>query len=70
MNRRRLLQSVLLIAGLVAIAFVIAETVDQTQEQVLPSTEALVAAGVLAIVAIVDLGPGVGRAVQRPRRVP
>ena len=53
MNRRRLLQSVLLIAGLVAIVFVIAETVDQTQEQVLPSTESLVAAGVFAVIAIV-----------------
>jgi uncharacterized membrane protein YbhN (UPF0104 family) len=53
MNRRRLLQSILLVAGLVAIALVIAETVEQTQEQVLPSAEALIAAGVFAVIAIV-----------------
>ena len=37
MNRRRLLQSILLLAGLVGIALVVAKTFDEADEQVLPS---------------------------------
>lgn len=54
MNRRRLIQSILFLAGLVGIALVVAKTFDEADEQVLPSAEALVVAGVLSIVAIVS----------------
>ena len=54
MNRRRLLQSILLLAGLIGIALVVAQTFDAADEQVLPSPEALVVAGVFSIVAIVS----------------
>jgi uncharacterized membrane protein YbhN (UPF0104 family) len=54
MNRRRLLQSILLLAGLVGIAVVVAQTFDAADEQVLPSAEALVAAGAFSIIAIVS----------------
>jgi hypothetical protein len=51
MNRRR--QTVILLAGLVGIAFAVSRTVDTAQDQVLPSAPAWVAAAVLALVAIV-----------------
>ena len=51
MSRR--LQTVILLAGLVGIAFAVSRTVDTAQDQVLPSAPAWVAAGVLAMVAIV-----------------
>ena len=52
MKHRHLLQSAILGAGLVGIAVVIAKTVDDTDDQVMPSAAALVVAGVLALVAI------------------
>lgn len=54
MNRRRLVQSLLLLAGLVGIAIVVAGTFDAANEQVLPSAPALVAAGLLSIVTILS----------------
>jgi glycosyltransferase 2 family protein len=51
MSRR--LQTVILLAGLVGIAFAVSRTVDTAQDQVLPSAPAWVVAGVLALVAIV-----------------
>jgi hypothetical protein len=51
-TRRRLLQFIVLIAGLVGIALVAVESVDQAQEQVLPSPTALAGGGLLAIGAI------------------
>jgi hypothetical protein len=53
MKRHRLIQSLLLLAGLIGIAVVVARTFDAADEQVLPSAEALVAGGVLSLVAIV-----------------
>jgi hypothetical protein len=52
MKHRNLLQTGILVAGLAGIAFVIAQTVDESAGQVMPSTPALVVAGVLALVAI------------------
>jgi uncharacterized membrane protein YbhN (UPF0104 family) len=52
MNRRR--QTVILLAGLVGIAFAVSRTVDTAQDQVLPSAPAWAAAAVLALVAIVS----------------
>jgi uncharacterized membrane protein YbhN (UPF0104 family) len=52
MNRRRILQSGLLLAGLVGIAIVVAQTFDAADEQVLPSVPALIVGGLLSIVAI------------------
>jgi glycosyltransferase 2 family protein len=49
---RRLLQTVILVAGLVGIALAIARTVDQAKEQVLPSWPALAIGAALALVAI------------------
>jgi hypothetical protein len=54
MNRRRLLQSILLVAGLIGIAIAVAETFDAADEQVLPSALALSIAGVFAFAAIVS----------------
>lgn len=52
MNRRRLVQTLILIVGLVGIALAVVESVDQAQEQVLPSSDTIAIAGVLALVAI------------------
>jgi uncharacterized membrane protein YbhN (UPF0104 family) len=52
MKRRRLLQTAIFLAGLVGIALVVARTVEETDEQVMPSPAALVVAGILALVAI------------------
>ena len=52
MKHRNLLQTGILVAGLAGIAFVIAQTVDESTGQVMPSAPALVVAGVLALVAI------------------
>jgi uncharacterized membrane protein YbhN (UPF0104 family) len=52
MRQRRLLQTAILIVGLLGIALVISRTVDDAGEQVMPSTPALVVAGVLALGAI------------------
>jgi glycosyltransferase 2 family protein len=52
MKHRNLLQTGILIAGLAGIAFVIAETVHETGEQVMPSVQSVVIAGVLALAAI------------------
>jgi hypothetical protein len=54
MNRRRLFQTILLVAGLVAIAVVTAHTVHDARQQVMPSPVALSVAGGLAVVAIVS----------------
>ncbi len=54
MKRHRLLQSVLLLVGLAGIALAVAKTVDDAEEQVLPSAAALAAGAVLALVAIVS----------------
>jgi uncharacterized membrane protein YbhN (UPF0104 family) len=51
-NRRWLVQSLLLVAGLAGIAFVIARSFDEADEQVLPSAPALIVAGVLTIGAL------------------
>jgi uncharacterized membrane protein YbhN (UPF0104 family) len=51
-NRRWLVQTLLLVAGLVGIALVIARTFDEADEQVLPSAPAFVVAGVLTIGAL------------------
>ena len=56
MNRRRLLQTVILVAGLVGIGVAVARTVDDARDQVLPSAGALAAAGGLALVAILASG--------------
>ena len=53
MYRRRLLQTAILVVGLVAIAFAVSETVKDAKEQVLPSPGALAVAAALALVAIV-----------------
>jgi uncharacterized membrane protein YbhN (UPF0104 family) len=52
MNRKRLLQTAILLVGLVGIGFAIAESVDQAGEQVMPSADSLVVAGVLMLAAI------------------
>jgi hypothetical protein len=52
MDRRRLVQTGLLVAGLVGIAFAVPATLDQAQEQVLPSLPTIVFGGVCALVAI------------------
>jgi uncharacterized membrane protein YbhN (UPF0104 family) len=54
MNRRRLLQTAILVVGLGAIAFAVSETVKDAKEHVLPSAGALAVAAVLALVAIVS----------------
>src|SRR5262249_6646306 len=52
MNRRRLIQTLILVIGLVGIAFAISKTVNDAQEQVLPSLGAWIAAALLALGAI------------------
>jgi hypothetical protein len=52
MKHRNLLQTGILVAGLAGIAFVISQTLDDSADQVMPSTPALVVAGALALVAI------------------
>jgi uncharacterized membrane protein YbhN (UPF0104 family) len=52
MNRKRLLQTAVLLVGLVGIGFAIAESVDRAGEQVMPSTDSIVVAAVLMLVAI------------------
>jgi glycosyltransferase 2 family protein len=54
MNRGRLLQTVLLVAGLAAIIVVTVHTAHDASQQVLPSATALSVAGGLAVVAIVS----------------
>lgn len=56
MNRRRLLRTLVLVVGLVALAFAVARTVDDASDQVLPSPAALVAGAVLSLVAILTSG--------------
>lgn len=56
MNRRRLLNTAILVAGLVALAVAAVRTVDDTRDQVLPSAGALAVAGGLALVAILASG--------------
>jgi uncharacterized membrane protein YbhN (UPF0104 family) len=56
LNRRRLIQTAVLIVGLVAVAVAFARTVDDAHDQVFPSAGALVAAGGLALVAILASG--------------
>jgi glycosyltransferase 2 family protein len=53
-KRRRVLQSVLLLAGLIGIAIVTAETFDAADEHVLPSAAALAVAGALCFVTIIS----------------
>ena len=53
---RRLIQTAVLIVGLVGIAVAFARTVDDARGQVLPSAGALVAAGGLALIAILASG--------------
>lgn len=55
-NRRRLLNTAILVAGLVALAVAAARTLDDTRDQVLPSAGALAVAGGLALVAILASG--------------
>ena len=52
MNRRRLVQSAILLAGLAGIAVVVARTFDAADEQVLPSVPALVVGAVLSMLVI------------------
>ncbi|HWS45866.1 MAG TPA: hypothetical protein VN636_08400 [Acidimicrobiia bacterium] len=51
-NRKRLLQLVILLVGLAAIAFAVVKTVNDTQEHVMPSPASIVVAGGFAIVAV------------------
>jgi hypothetical protein len=55
-DRRRWLQTVILLVGLVGLVFAITRTVDEASEQVMPSAGALVVAGGLGLVAIVTSG--------------
>jgi hypothetical protein len=52
MNRRRLVQTALLLGGLLGIALAVARTVQDTHEHVMPSAAALAVSGLLALVAI------------------
>jgi hypothetical protein len=54
MTRRRLVQTIILVAGLIGIAFAVSRTVDSAQDQILPSAPAWAAAAVLAQLAIVS----------------
>jgi hypothetical protein len=54
MNRRRLVQSLILVIGLAGIAVAISRTVEEANEQVLPSAGALAVGAVLAQLAIVS----------------
>ncbi len=56
MNRRRLLQTTILIVGLIGLVIAVANTVDDARERVMPNPGALVAAAVLAVIAIVTSG--------------
>lgn len=49
-----MLQAGVLLVGLVAIGFVVAQTVDAAEEQVLPTWPALLAAGVLSLLALMS----------------
>lgn len=51
-NRRRILQSAVLLAGLVGVAVATAQTVDDARDQVLPSPAAVAVSAVLALVTI------------------
>jgi hypothetical protein len=53
MNRRRALQAVIFVVGLAGIALVIYESVNEAQEQVLPSVPALVISSVLVLISVV-----------------
>ena len=53
MKGRRWLQPLILLIGMVGLALAVARSVDDAQEQVLPSIEAIVGASVLAMIAIV-----------------
>jgi len=52
MNRRRLIQTLILLVGLTGIALAVWKSVEDTQGQVLPSAAALVAGGLLAQIGI------------------
>ncbi len=52
MIKRRLIQTAILVVGLVGIALAVAESVDQAGETVLPAPETIAVAGVLSLVAI------------------
>jgi uncharacterized membrane protein YbhN (UPF0104 family) len=52
MNRRRLLQTALLVVGLAGVGLAVARTMDQAKGHVLPSAGALAIAATLALVAI------------------
>jgi glycosyltransferase 2 family protein len=54
MHRRRLVQTIILMVGLAGIAWAITRTVDEAQEQVLPSASALAIGALLALAAIVS----------------
>jgi uncharacterized membrane protein YbhN (UPF0104 family) len=53
MKGRRWLQPLILLIGMVGLALAVARSVDDAQEQVLPSVEAIAGASVLAMIAIV-----------------
>ena len=54
MNRRRLVNSALLLVGLAAIAYATTRTVSDAKEQVLPSAQYLAVAAVLAFASILS----------------
>jgi uncharacterized membrane protein YbhN (UPF0104 family) len=56
MNRRRLLQTSILVVGLVGVAVTVAQTVGDAQDQVLPTPGALAGAAGLAVVGIAAAG--------------
>jgi hypothetical protein len=55
-NRRRLLQTVVLIVGLVGLAVAVASTVDDARDHVMPDPEALALAAALSLGAILTSG--------------
>jgi uncharacterized membrane protein YbhN (UPF0104 family) len=55
-NRRRLLETAVLVLGLAGLAVAVTRTVDEARDQVLPSLGALAIAGALALVAILASG--------------
>lgn len=56
MNRRRLLETAVLVLGLAGLAVAVTRTVDEARDQVLPSLGALGIAGALALAAILASG--------------
>ncbi|MGH2747326.1 MAG: hypothetical protein ACRDKB_05325 [Actinomycetota bacterium] len=55
-NRRRLLQTTILLAGLLGLAVAVARAVDDTHDQVMPSPGALAVAAVFGLIAILTSG--------------